>query len=290
MDAIVTGMNASLGAATIVIDFPNHGDRAESNGGGVFDNLVTERLDRQIGMMTQCTLDLASLYKAVKTALRQVDVVARLSLGNLNWMRADGVPDLDVERISMQGTSLGGVLGSEFAALAPQLDGAIFHVTGVGITSILSESILWDTSFAKLEPPAATGAEALMLRAAIQQALDYGDPINTLDYIRTPPAGQNKRPLLIITGAGDTIVPNSSSIAAATIADLPLVGPSLYAMLGVRLQSDYDADGYGIRHYASYTSPLQLGPWITGASSHLIFERPSAKEDQKAFMKRFILK
>lgn len=289
-DSTVTDMNASLGVATIAIDFPNHGDREASNGGGVFDNLSIDRLDRQIGMMTQCTLDFASLYKAVKTGLRQVDVVAKLSLTNLNSMRPDGIPDLNTDRVSMQGTSLGGVLGSQFAALAPQLDGAIFHVTGVGITSILSESILWDSSFSKLEPPAATGAEALMLRAAIQQTLDYGDPINTLDYMRTPSAGQNKKPLLIITGAGDTIVPNSSSVAAATLANLPLVGEQLYTMPGVRVSSDYDADGYGIRHYAPYTSPLDFGPWITGASSHLVFMRPSAQDDEKAFMKRFILK
>lgn len=290
MEGIVTDENASLGAATIMIDFPNHGDRTESNGGGVFANLSIDRLDRQIGMMTQCTLDFGSLYKAVKSSLRNVDVVAKLSLANLNWMKADGVADLNTDRISMRGTSLGGVLGSHFASLAPQLDGGVFSVTGVGITSILSESILWDTSFSKLEPPAATGAEALMLRAAIQQSLDYGDPINTLDYMRTPPLGQNKRPLLITTGDGDTIVPNSSSIAAANIANLPLVGEQLYPMPGVRVQSDYDWDGYGIRQYASWTSPLNFGEWITGASSHLVFERPSTKEDETAFMKRFIVK
>lgn len=290
LDFGVPGRNASTGVATLGIDFPNHGDRQASNGGGVFDNLSIDRLDRQIGMMTQCTLDFGSLYRALKTQLRQVDVVAKLSLANLNWMKADGVPDLNVDRVSMQGTSLGGVLGSHFAALAPQLDGGIFSVTGVGITSILSESILWDTSFSKLEPPAATGAEALLLRAAIQQALDYGDPINTLDYMRTPMAGQNRKPLLITTGAGDTIVPNASSIAAATIANLPLVGEKLYEMPGVRTQADYDGDGYGIRQYAPYTSPLDLGPWITGASTHLVFARPSEQDDEKAFLKRFILK
>jgi pimeloyl-ACP methyl ester carboxylesterase len=290
MEGIVTDENASLGAATITIDFPNHGARTESNGGGVFDNLSIDRLDRQIGMMTQCTLDFGSLYKAVKSSLRNVDVVAKLSLFNLNWMKADGLADLNVDRMSMQGTSLGGVLGSHFASLAPQLDGGRFSVTGVGITSILSESILWDTSFSKLEPPAANGAEALMLRAAIQQSLDYGDPINTLDYMHYPPLGQNKRALLITTGAGDTIVPNASSIAAAAIANLPLVGEQLYAMPGVRVQADYDADGYGIRQYRPWTSPLDFGPWITGATSHLIFERPDEKAELKVFLQRFIIK
>jgi hypothetical protein len=59
--------------------------------------------------------------------------------------------------------------------------------------------------FASLVPPSANGAEALMLRSAIQQFLDSRDSINYMDYFRNPCIGNEARPLMLTMGASDTI-------------------------------------------------------------------------------------
>ncbi|TVP53299.1 MAG: hypothetical protein EA349_14130 [Halomonadaceae bacterium] len=286
MDALVADMNADLGMATYSVDFPNHGDRAEEDGGGVFANLSIDRLPVQIGMINQASIDFAAAQKTLQTELADLDVAGPPTWRYWTGQYADGVPDLDTSRIMMQGTSLGGVLGSTYAALSPQMDAAVFHVTGNGITSILSESILWNSAFSGLMPSAATGAEALLLRGAVQQELDHGDGINYVDLMREPSHGRNVRPLMIITGAGDTIVPNSSSVATALLADLPLVGNALYPMPGVRQQADYDPQGFGLRHYRPLVS--YLGD-LSDASSHGVFLRLSAVRDQKDWISRFFL-
>ncbi len=288
-DLVVTSMNAELGIATFSVDFPNHGDRAEADGGGVFSNLSIDRLGTQVGMMTQDTLDFASAHKALRSALADIDVLAKPSWTRWCWSCSDGVPDIDPTRLIMQGTSLGGVLGSVYASLGHDIDAVLFHVTGVGVTNILSSSILWESAFSNLEPPAANGAEALLLRGAIQQSLDFGDGINFIDLIRTPDVPRPPRPMMIITGRDDSIVSNDSSIAAARLAQLPQVGPSLYAMPGVTSQDDYDALGYGMRHYNPIATDAVFGDLIGNASSHLIFLRTDAVADEKAWIKRFFL-
>ena len=196
----------------------------------------------------------------------------------------------------MQGTSLGGVLGSTYGAVSPTIKGGVYHVTGVGVTSILANSILWVPMFSNLVPSEANGAEAIMLRGAIQQTLDHGDSINYIDMFRHPQLGNEARPLMLTNGAGDTIVPNSSSVAAANLADLPIVGEPLFDMPNVRVESDFDEDGYGIRHYKPVvgTVPLiwegEFAEEASHASAHLIFARASDRPDQQDFIKRFIFK
>ncbi|MBQ0781063.1 MAG: hypothetical protein KBT79_09680 [Thalassolituus oleivorans] len=294
-DSTVTDMNADIGIATYSVGFPNHGDRAEADGGYVLSIATTDQLAKTIGMIQQNAIDFASAHRALQTSLANIDVVGKSSWSKWCSNCPDGVADIDATNVMMEGTSLGGVLGSVYGALSPDLKGAVYHVTGVGITSILSDSILWDAMFVNLVPSESNGSEAVLLRSSIQQALDYGDSINYIDYFRYPQAGKSARPLMITTGAGDTIVGNQSSVAAANLVDLPIVGEPLYDMPGVRLEADYDEDGYGIRHYKPIVGTVPLiwdGTWaeaLSGASGHLIFTRKSKQGDQQEFIKRFIM-
>lgn len=294
-DDIVSEMNAELGIATFAIDFPNHGARAEADGGMIFNVLNTEELSKSVGMMVQDTMDFASAHATLKTALADIDVIGPATWRTLGGMMPDGVPDINPDHVMMEGTSLGGVLGSVYGSLAPDLLGGVYHVTGVGVTSILSDSILWEPMFANLEPASATGAEALMLRGAIQQSLDFGDSINFIDYFRYPGIGENQRPLMLTMGAGDAIVTNDSTTAAARLADLPIVGDVLVDLEGVRQEADFDEVGFGIRQYKPVYSNVPT-EWdavylqmLSNASAHMIFERPADRVDQQDFINRFIL-
>ncbi|MBV1960049.1 MAG: hypothetical protein KUG48_00395 [Oleibacter sp.] len=293
-DTTVSKMNAEIGIATYSVGFPNHGDRTEFDGGYVMSILSPDQLSKTIGMVVHNAIDFASAHRALQTTLAEVDFVGPKSWRSWYGNKADGVADIDATRVMMQGTSLGGVLGSVYGATSPDLKGSVYHVTGIGVTSILSGSILWEAMFASLVPPSANGAEAVMLRSAIQQFLDSGDSINYMDYFRNPRIGNEARPLMLTMGAGDTIVTNDSTVAAAHIGDLPVVGESLTELNGVRVEADYDDGGYGIRQYKPVVGTVPLiwdgafAEAASNASGHLIFTRASDRPDQQEFIKRFI--
>lgn len=289
MDLLVADMNAGLGIATFSVDFPNHGARSNADGGYVFNNLHIDRLSRVVGMMTQNNIDFAAAHKAL-IGLSDLDVVGKWRWGGC-WQCADGIPDLDTSRVFMEGTSLGGVLGSAYAALAPELEGAIFHVSGVGVTSILGGSALWELAFSNLEPSAATGAEALLLKGAVQQLLDYGDPINYVDLMRYPDNGRPIRPLYVLSGEGDNIVPNDSSIAMARLVGMPLVGTPLYEMPGVEQTETYDELGFGISQLPPLAADLEflIGSLLTDASAHISFMWTETARRSKVWIRDVIL-
>ena len=293
-DGTVTEMNAEIGVATYSVGFPNHGARAEADGGFILSSVSTDKLGVPVGMINQNPIDFASAHRALQTSLASIDVVGKKSWRSWYGNKADGVADIDPSQVMMQGTSLGGVLGSTYGAVGNDLKGGVYHVTGVGVTSILGNSILWVPMFSGLVPSEANGAEAIMLRGAIQQSLDHGDSINYIDMFRNPRVNGTARPLMLTNGAGDTVVPNSSSVAAAHLADLPIVGEPLYDMPGVRVESDFDEGGYGIRHYRPVAGTVPLiwdGEWaeaLSNASAHIIFTRKSDRPDQQDFINRFV--
>ena len=295
-DLPVVGLNAELGIATFGIDFPNHGGRTEQDGGYVFDILSPGELAKPLGMVVEATIDFASAQRALETALADLDVVGPQMTSRWGGDYVpDGIPDLDVSQLFMEGTSLGGVLGSVYGALGPNLSGAVYHVTGVGVSGILSQSILWDGAFNNLIPVNASGAEAVVLRSMMQQVLDPGDSVNYIDYFRYPAAGESARPLMLTMGQGDSVVVNDSTHAAALLLDAPVVGTPLVLFDDVRYEADYDEDGYGIRQYLpmyNYVPESWDAYWLqmaADASAHMVMLRPKDQKDQQDFIRRFIL-
>ena len=274
--------NASLGIATVSIDHPNHGGRAEKDGGLVDDIIHVQYVPVMVGMMTQSSVDAMSLLKALKTSFASLDVLPKRLWGS----NGDGMPELDTNRIYYHGASLGGVLGSTFVGLAPDLKGAFLQVTGVGITNILSASTLWETQFSALEPAAADGAEAMMLKAAMQHEIDYGDAINFVHYFRNPPANAIAKPVAVIVGLGDQVVSNHTSVALAEIAQLPHVGTELFPMPGVE-KVDHFVDGYGVTQVMPLFN-FTLGT-LGGLLAHASFIRPDASAVLEAWIKEIIL-
>jgi hypothetical protein len=285
---IVSLDNANRGMATVSIDHPNHGFRAEGDGGNLLLNLSPDELQYQMGMLYQSSVDFMSLLKAVKTSIGEIDVLPRtrgfLPVADYTGKSGDGVADLDLNNISYQGTSLGGVLGSAFVALAPELKGAFLQVSGVGIIHILSDSFFWNLLFYQLIPEGASGAEAVLLRAAVQHHMDYGDAINFVHYFRNPPEGIEAKPVGLVVGAHDGVVTNPSSIALAEIAELPMVGQALFNMPGNPSQDDYD-QGYGVTHVPSPTDIR----FLTSLAAHGSFMTDAARADMDAWVRRYIL-
>lgn len=287
-DFIVSLANASMGVATVSIDHPNHGSRSRADGGYTLSRLDTQYVPMQVGMMIQSPIDTMSLLKAVETSIGEIDALPKKFWSGIistPEKNGDGVADIDTSRIFYQGTSLGGVLGSTFIALAPDLKGAFLHVTGVGVTNILSNSLVWDTMFSKLEPDIANGAEAMVLKAAMQHEIDYGDAINFVHYFRHPPIGVLPKPIAVISGLNDGIVPNFSTVALAEIAELPHAGEELYPMPG-SLKTDELMEGYGVRQFPSI---INTGLALDDLAAHGTFLHKEVTTLMKRWAREYVL-
>jgi hypothetical protein len=279
--------NARRGIATIAIDQPNHGSRAQHDGGNVFTILNPENFTRLSGMVAQSTLDMTSVLIAIQTSLATLDVAPS---GKAWWHQlwySGGIdtPDLDIERIHYQGTSMGGVLGSTFIASAKHLKSAFLQVSGVGISNILTHSILFETfGFENLIPSNATAGEAALFIQLLQQEFDNADAINFAHYIKQPIHGRSARRLVLQYGIGDEVVFNPASEALAEIADLPLIMPSLIDIAYLRTSEGYE-EGFGLVQNKPLLPTRGLLDNILG---HVSFIRPNAITSLKLWLEEVV--
>jgi hypothetical protein len=267
--------NAKRGIASITIDQPNHGSRSQQDGGNIFKILKPETFTRLSGMVSQSTLDMTSVLIAIQTSLAELDAVPS---GNAWWHSlwySGGIdtPDIDIERIHYQGTSMGGVLGTSFIASAKGLKSAFLQVSGVGISNILTHSILFESfGFENLIPANASAGEAALFIQLLQQEFNKADAINFAHYIKQPIHGRSPRKLVLQYGLGDKVVYNPASKALAEIVDLPLIVPSLLDIAYLRTSSDYE-NGYGLVQ----SKPLLPTHGLAdGILAHVSFVRPGA--------------
>jgi len=288
----VTLANATHGVATFAIDQPNHGARQDQDGGYIFNLIRPRDVIRLLGIITQSPVDHVSAQKALETSLAGVDVFPESAYADVfPWavFRGDGVADLDVSKIYYQGTSMGGVLGLAYIAVTPgPLQGAYLQVPGIGVSDILGKSILWESQqfepvlpgFENFMPLGISGEEAALLFASVQQKLDYGDAVNFVHHLQQPFVGRQPVPVALQYGLDDGIVPNAATESLLLLADIPLVGPVLRDVPGVR-QAAWRENGNG----ALQVQPLRGDPDLNG---HITFARKDAILDLKAWLESVV--
>jgi hypothetical protein len=279
--------NAQKGIASIAIDQPNHGSRADQDGGNVFTILNPEKFTFLSGMAAQSTLDMTSLLIAVQTSLAELDAVpSGKSWWHPLWYSGGiDTPDIDIERIHYQGTSMGGVLGTSFIASAEGLKSAFLQVSGVGISNILTHSILFENfGFENLIPENASAGEAALFMQLLQQEFDKSDAINFAHYIKQPIHGRSARKLVLQYGLGDEVVFNPASEALAEIVDLPLIVPSLIDIAYLRTSADYE-DGFGL---VQSKPLLPTNGLLDNILGHASFIRPSAITSLKLWIEEVV--
>lgn len=125
----------------------------------------------------------------------------------------------------------------------------------------------------------------MILKAAMQHEVDYGDAINFVHYFRNPPTTSTAKPVAIAAGLDDGIVPNRSTIAMAEIAQLPLVGNELLPIPGVEKTDQFD-NGYGVIQ----VNPLfNTNGGLRGLLAHASFMRPYVNSAMVRWIKQTIL-
>lgn len=253
--AIVAAQNAAKGFATIGIDLPNHGSRS-GDGGHVLDLVHPWSLGRIESSLLQGELDQLSLLGAIQRHLGSLDVA---TAGGAPGAGGDGVADLDTSNIVYQGTSLGGLLGAEFVALAPEIDAAYLQVPGSGIVDILTHSLIWQI-FKPIVPWGAAVGELHVLTYFCQTLLDRADNTYYLDRIR-----ERGTPVFVTYAIDDGVVGNRSTERMVSLLGLPMVGEQYGPMPGVagaRPGGAMGADGRGFRQvptdglYGNFAKPL----------------------------------
>ena len=284
--------NAIRGIATIAIDQPNHGSRSKQDGGSIFKILKPEKFTRLSGMVAQSTLDMAALLQAIQSSLATLDIAPS---GDAWWHQfwySGGIdtPDLDIDRIHYQGTSMGGVLGTSFVASAKGLKSAFLQVSGVGISNILTHSILFESfgiealGFESLIPDNASAGEAALFMQLLQQEFNRSDAINFAHYIKHPIHGRSPRKLVLQYGLGDEVVFNPATEALAEIVDLPLILPSLLDIAYLRTSDDYE-EGFGLVQNKPLIPTRGLLDNIFG---HASFVRPKAFTALKLWLEEVV--
>jgi len=257
--------NAAHGIATLAIDQPNHGSRARIDGYNVFDLLRPDRMQRGLGMVMESAFDLHGLLTALEHRMSSLDMLPQRGL----WSTpdGDGRPDLDVTRVLFAGTSMGGVLGSGFAAFDDRLDGAYLQVPGTGITHVMTHSSFWELlGFKNLISPEFSAGETAFTVSLAQHVLDMVEgAMNAESFNR------DTKPLFIQYGLDDAVAINESAFALGKLAGLNLNPPVLREVpaFAVNTQSD---PLMGM----AQVEPSAPSGWMHGFTAHLTFVKPEA--------------
>lgn len=258
---ITASTNAKKGIATIGVDVPNHGDRQVGDGGYVIDIATPRKFGRLASMPLQGILDQLSLLLAVTEHMGSLELMVPASVRG----PAHRAPDLDVDTVLYEGTSMGGVLGAAFAALAPELDGSFLQVPGVGIGQIIMNSLLWPI-FMGVVPHGATTGDAYALMGGATMLLDHGEATNVLDRIEL-----SSSPVFVAYGANDGVVPNFATDRLMSLLDLPLLSPELTEVSVDLRRTGSDvvpADGNGAAQLWHFSSAE-----MASFSAHLSFSQ-----------------
>jgi hypothetical protein len=260
----LAGVNAEHGMATIGIDVPNHGDRQSGEGGYLLDLTTPRRMGRMASMPLQGIVDHLSLLLAAREHLADVELTAPA------WLdRPEApLPRLDTSRMLYEGTSMGGVLGAAFVALAPELEGGFLQVAGSGIADVIYHSIIWPL-FMGLVPDGASTGDAYALMGAATMLLDHADNSNLVDRAR-----EHDTPVFLAYGVGDGVLPNFASTRTIGLLDLPLVGTEHTTIATPHRSTGGEtvpADGWGAAQIWS-SSSVELRSF----GAHVSFAEPRA--------------
>lgn len=262
---VTASANARRGLATISIDIPNHGERV-SEGGLLFELADPSTFGRLASVPLQGTIDQLSLLLAVQHHLDLTGTTVPAG-----WFQpAAPLPPLDTSMVLYEGTSMGGVLGAGFVALAPELDGAFLQVAGTGIADTIFHSLLWPV-FMGVLPRGAVAGDSHALMGAATLLLDHADNVNVVERIKA-----HGTPLFLMYGIGDAVVPPFATERMVALLDLPIVGPQIAPVSVPHRRtgsSAMPADGTGFAQVWPLMSSDELRPF----QAHLAFAEGDAE-------------
>ncbi len=179
--------------------------------------------------LNRITIITDQLQQALINAL----VLTRLAYGPLaddaQAMVADNTL-IDDSRLYYWGASLGGIQGSSFISLSPDIPRAVFGVPGAAWTTMLTRSIVFTPVKTLLELRYPDPLDLAFLTAVAQQRFDHSDPVNVSRLMFKEPLSDAPpgRIVILQEAIGDSQVPNLVTDILARAMGIKLLTPAIY--------------------------------------------------------------
>lgn len=233
---------APIGVATVAIDAVKHGDHPDQPESSEQLFSLLEFFGISIDFnppldgialrdnFRQSTYDRLQLLEAIRPG---VDV------------DGDGQVDLSVDQLGYLGVSLGGLMASEFLALAPEVGVALIVVPGAKVGGIIQHGDMMSLVVDIMRGTADDGQVARFF-PMLQAIIDRGDPGAYTRHVvqqRLPGFDGNTPQVLMQMVLNDEVVPNVSNLAFAQGLAVPLVGDALLPIAGTSHEPSLPVSG-----------------------------------------------
>jgi hypothetical protein len=142
---------------------------------------------------------------------------------------------IDLSRMYYWGASLGGIQGSAFISISPDIPRAVFGVPGCAWSTMLTRSIVFPPIQSLLEPHYPDPLDFSLAISFLQGKFDHADPVNlTKLMFKSPlPDAPEGRIVVLQEAIGDSQVPNISSEMLARAIGVKLLTPSVDPVFGL---------------------------------------------------------
>lgn len=144
-------------------------------------------------------------------------------------------PLVDTSRVYYWGASLGGIEGSSFISLSPDVQRAAFGVPGSAWSTMLTRSIVFTPvkTFIELDFP--DPLDQVLLTTLAQARFDHSDPANVtrLMFKEPLPDVPKGRLVMLQESIGDSQVPNLATDILVRAMGAKVLAPAFYELVGV---------------------------------------------------------
>ncbi|HSN99267.1 MAG TPA: hypothetical protein VLS89_13320, partial [Candidatus Nanopelagicales bacterium] len=161
--------------------------------------------------------------------------LARGALKDDPALQVGTAPLLDPAQTYYWGASLGGIQGSSFISLSPDIARAAFGVPGSSWSTMISRSSVFPPIKAFLQPAYPDPLDFLFGVTLIQARFDHSDPANVsrLMFREPLPDAPPGRLVVLQEAIGDSQVPNLTTEILARAMGVKLLTPSIYDVFGL---------------------------------------------------------
>jgi hypothetical protein len=140
---------------------------------------------------------------------------------------SNGTIDADTTRMGYFGISLGGIMASEFLALADGITAANLNVSGARLTQVIRDASSFAPLVQVLSPRNQTDGGVSRVFAAVQTVLEAGEPNNWARHVTADRFVGEPPHVLLTMAIDDAVVPNSATRNLARALEVPIVPPQL---------------------------------------------------------------
>lgn len=181
--------------------------------------------------------------------------LAKEKLTNDPVFRIAGQPKANPGEVYYLGISNGGVQGSTFMALSPDVLRGVVNVPGAVWSMMLERSFVFKSLIDLLKAQFPNPLDRQIVLALVQVFFDPIDPINFGPHAVNDPLGTAKKTILVQESFGDALVPNLATETLARTMGLPGLAPLVSPVYGIT-EENSPLSGSGFTIFNTNPTPL----------------------------------